>query len=484
MTPFAPRTLIRSGTLVSAIVLALSSLGSVAADAPATTGATTTTSATGPTVVLAGNKYSCPEGAISTTSGKVEIKLSTCTQTQTVPPANPPSPVIRFELNDKKFNCPTTAIATAAGSVSVTLAACTAAVSTTTTPPTGTTTTPPATTALKTVEVDGKKYLCPETAFGADGKPDVSKCRLVESTTGTTPTTPPTGTTTTPPTTTALKTVEVDGKKYLCPETAFGADGKPDLSKCRLAESTTTGTTPPTSPTNTITTLINSRVVETKEGKFLCPKDAFAADKTLDISKCKALTPDETKDDTKKPTAVCLPAASGVSSFLSAAGELLAGNSGNTSSKPPVCVEPTKIQETNPLGKIAGKCPGGGERTVDGGYDAKTGALDVTITIKDCKDRAGAIHNGTAVMQGSVTLQADGSYALKDTKTIQTTVLFPRGNEVKRSCTITRDGQYDTKKNVFTGKSTRDNCTLEGEYRFNDQFIDNLIDSATTAEDL
>lgn len=424
MTPFAPRTLIRSGTLVSAIVLALSSLGSVAADAPATTGATTTTSATGPTVVLAGNKYSCPEGAISTTSGKVEIKLSTCTQTQTLPSANPPSPVIRFELNDKKFNCPATAIATAAGSVSVALASCTAAVSTTTTPPTGTTTTPPTTTALKTVEVEGKKYLCPETAFGADGKPDLSKCRLAETTTGTTP------------------------------------------------------------PTNTVTTLITSRVVETKEGKFLCPKDAFAADKTLDISKCKALTPDETKDDTKKPTAVCLPAAAAASSFLSAAGELLAGNSGNTSSKPPVCVEPTKIQETNPLGKIAGKCPGGGERTVEGGYDAKTGALDVTITIKECKDRAGAVHNGTAVMQGSVILQADGSYTLKDTKTIQTTVLFPKGNEVKRSCTITREGQYDTKKNVFTGKSTRDNCTLEGEYRFNDQFIDNLIDSATTAEDL
>lgn len=378
-------------------------------------------------VTFENKNYYCPLTAFDAT-GKVILPV--CTAIVDTPRS--------IEVDGKKYLCPSTAF-DASGKADV--SKCTAVVTTTTG-------------ANKTIEVDGKKYDCPTTAFDAAGKVDVSKCKPV------TTTTTDTG---------ANKFIELNGKKYECPLSAFdAATGKADLSKCKLLASTTTAP--------------SARVVETKDGKFLCPSEAFSSTGAVDTSKCKQLS--KTESDDKSSSVVCLPpTTSGAVTLTDSGTGTRATSSSSTSSGK--CVQPSKVQETNPLGKAAVKCVGGGSRDVTAGYDDKTGILDVTINIKDCVDRNGAKHTGTATMQGTLLPKTgtDDVYIIKETKTILTTVVAPTGSTFNRACTVTRDGEYDSKKNLFTGKSTRDNCTLDGEYRFKDSFVDNLVENSTITED-
>jgi len=108
---------------------------------------------------------------------------------------------------------------------------------------------------------------------------------------------------------------------------------------------------------------------------------------------------------------------------------------------------PGETYSQKPLPPTNGSCPGGGTRTVVGGFDTKTGEIDVTVTMKDCVDEQGNKHNGVATMQGTLALTTEkaavnpaSTYDMNETKTVSSTVLFKAGGQVSRSCMVTRVG--------------------------------------------
>jgi hypothetical protein len=153
------------------------------------------------------------------------------------------------------------------------------------------------------------------------------------------------------------------------------------------------------------------------------------------------------------------------------------------------CSMPGDTYTKNPLPKIDGACPGGGTRTVTGGYDSKTGAIDITIKLAACVDAQGNTHDGSAVMQGTLTLTTSTTvanpsttYDMNETKTIDTTVKFKDGGTMERQCTINRTGTYDDRTGNFIGKVSRNNCNWTGSFKFHPGLVDNLTDNAAAVE--
>ncbi len=86
-------------------------------------------------------------------------------------------------------------------------------------------------------------------------------------------------------------------------------------------------------------------------------------------------------------------------------------------------------------------------------------------------------------MQGTLKLTSGSLYALNETKTVLDNVTYENGGTLVRSCKLSRAGEYNYETKLFKGKSTRDDCSLEGEYRFRGGIVDNLIENASDAEE-
>jgi len=202
--------------------------------------------------------------------------------------------------------------------------------------------------------------------------------------------------------------------------------------------------------------------VATPSGNETCPVSAFSMssegkNKLLDATKCTAST------STATPRVVCTNDAAVSTTLLT-------------------CAAPTAVVVTNPFQQISGSCPGGGSRTVTGGYDTKTGVLDTTITLTACKDWGGVTHDGTVVLQGNDVLGTGTSYTINDTKTISAKLTFPSGNAATRQCTIARAGTFDSSKGAFNGTITRSNCSLAGSLRMGG-LLDFLVDDGIGSEE-
>lgn len=206
----------------------------------------------------------------------------------------------------------------------------------------------------------------------------------------------------------------------------------------------------------------HSITVATPSGNEICPISAFSMSsdgksKLLDLAKCVVST------STATPRVVCASDAAVSTTLLT-------------------CAAPTAIVVNNPIRQIDGKCPGGGTRTVTGGYDTTTGALDTTITLTACKDRDGITHDGTVVLQGSDVPGTGSSFTIKDTKTISAKLTFPNGDKATRQCSIARAGTYDSSHKIFNGTITRSNCSLEGGLKMGG-LLDFLVDEGLNAEE-
>lgn len=252
---------------------------------------------------------------------------------------------------------------------------------------------------------------------------------------------------------------------------------------------TTTGGSPPTG-SDDVDTESTKVTVSTDHGLLTCPVTAFSADKALDPSACS-----RANTSAEDARVVCLPPASGapLGGLVTAGGTIpsmgTTATPSSTGATTLVCSMPGETYSKNPLPKTNGACPGGGTRTVVGGYDAKVGTVDVVVTLTNCIDHQGNTHNGTASMQGTLTLTTSTTVAnpsttfdMNETKAINTTVTFKSGGKVARNCTVKREGSYDDRTGTFSGTVTRNNCTLTGDYKFRPGLVDNLIENANEVE--
>lgn len=277
-----------------------------------------------------------------------------------------------------------------------------------------------------------------------------------------------TTTTTTTTSTAQTRVITTPSGKYTCPISAL-TDGRPNLSLCTPVTTTSTGTTGTGTSTTGSTTGTGSS----------------DTDSTTEASHT---------EDRDEPSVVCIPTNTAGSTSTTSTTGTGTGTTGSTTgststtttsqTQPQRCAVPTVLHDTGNLGRIGGQCVKGGTRTVTGGYDPVTGKIDITITLKDCIDAKEGKHNGTAAMQGTIILKTGSTsvYTVKDTKTVMDTVTFSDGTKLIRSCTLTRDGEYDSHGNTFNGKSTRNDCVLDGQYKFKDGLVDNLISNSSEVE--
>jgi hypothetical protein len=282
----------------------------------------------------------------------------------------------------------------------------------------------------------------------------------------------------------------------------------PTLSTSSTGTTTSTGTTGTTTATTSSGTnddgdTAEVTVVGTPQGPKSCPVTAFNSSNQLDLTQCT----DASKG--KKIHAVCQPLSTSTTASTTASttssgttGTTTTGTtttsttsttastttgttSGTTTSSPLLsCTMPGETQSKNPLPKFGTACPGGGSNQVTGGYDASTGKIDITITFTACIDERGVSHDGTAIMQGTLSADSSGAnlYQLDETKTINSSLTFPTGGTMTRTCTVTRKGSYDNASGAFNGTVSRNNCTMTGAYRFKKGLVDNLIENAAEAE--
>lgn len=142
---------------------------------------------------------------------------------------------------------------------------------------------------------------------------------------------------------------------------------------------------------------------------------------------------------------------------------------------------------------------GSGTRTVTGGYDADSGVMDVTIKLDACQTEGG-LHTGTTTLKGTMKLDANSKtkYAMNLTETVDTKVVYQYRNGFKpprpgddatetdgtmtRKCTIVRVGSYDVRSDVFEGKITRSDCSLDGSVRERLGLVEGLLRRSTTPE--
>lgn len=130
-------------------------------------------------------------------------------------------------------------------------------------------------------------------------------------------------------------------------------------------------------------------------------------------------------------------------------------------------------------------CSGGGTKVVKGSFDSTSGALDVTITMTACIGGGGATHDGTATVKGTLKLDsATKKYSVDLAENIDTNIKFKDGGTVKRTCALTKVGSYDTATDMFTGKVTRSNCSLDGSFTDRQGILENLLRKSTSSEEL
>ena len=144
----------------------------------------------------------------------------------------------------------------------------------------------------------------------------------------------------------------------------------------------------------------------------------------------------------------------------------------------------TQSNEKSKLKEFNTACKGGGTHVVTGGYDATSGKVDITITFTACIDERGVTHDGSAIMQGTLTPTAGSTslFDLDETKTINSSLTFSGGGAMTRACTVTRKGSYNNSTGAFKGTINRTNCSMTGDYLFKKGLIDNLIENASEAE--
>jgi len=243
---------------------------------------------------------------------------------------------------------------------------------------------------------------------------------------------------------------------------------------------TTSASASGSSTTESVDTEKARVTVSTQDGVLSCPVSAIGSDKSLNPALCVPAT--NTSEHAK---IVCVPPVSttplGVPTTTATATAAAAANL--------ICAMPGETYSQKPLPPTNGTCPGGGTRTVVGGFDTKSGEVDVTVTMKDCVDEHGNTHNGTATMQGTLALTTakavanpTSTYDMNETKTVSSTVLFKAGGQVSRNCTVTRVGTYDDKTGTFNGTVSRNNCTLKGDYKFHPGLVDNLVENVNQVE--
>lgn len=273
---------------------------------------------------------------------------------------------------------------------------------------------------------------------------------------------------------------------------------------------TTTATTTGSSETNEDGDTADVTVVGTPQGPKSCPVTAFGSNNTLDLTQCTdaakgkkvhavcrpltttGTTTGSTTGTTTGTTTTTTGSTTGTTGSTTSTGTTTTASTGTTTSSAAnigstsqmTCVMPGETQSKNPLPKFGTACPGGGSNQVTGGYDATTGKIDITITATACIDERGVTHDGTAIMQGTLSADSSGAnlYQLDETKTINSTLTFPTGGTMTRACTVTRQGSYNNASGDFNGTVSRNNCTMTGAYRFKKGLVDNLIENATEAE--
>lgn len=110
---------------------------------------------------------------------------------------------------------------------------------------------------------------------------------------------------------------------------------------------------------------------------------------------------------------------------------------------------------------LTSNCPQGGTSATDGTYDLISGELNLTTTLTACTLKNGEVHDGTRVTTGTL-LQKDNLFTVKvDTTESFTATSTVNSTSVKHNCTISQDGEFDTKTNQFNGSNTR-NCSNDG----------------------
>lgn len=138
-----------------------------------------------------------------------------------------------------------------------------------------------------------------------------------------------------------------------------------------------------------------------------------------------------------------------------------------------------------PAGTIAFShpCARGGSRTVNGTFDTASGALDVTLTLDQCASRNVKV-SGTDHLAGTLRTGSDGLWTVNLVETVDTTFAgAARDATGARRCTITQDGSYDPRRNVFTGTITRTDCTSSGTFHEELGLAEWLMKRATRHED-
>lgn len=125
---------------------------------------------------------------------------------------------------------------------------------------------------------------------------------------------------------------------------------------------------------------------------------------------------------------------------------------------------------------ITAQCRGGGTRTVTGTWDAASGALDVSIEVKNCKQNRDEIHNGITTMTGTLLPAATGSsYDIDLTTHVETAVTgSEHGVDFTQVCDITKKGSFDERQHLFTG-STKTTCDKNGSFQGKDGLLEYLL---------
>ena len=142
------------------------------------------------------------------------------------------------------------------------------------------------------------------------------------------------------------------------------------------------------------------------------------------------------------------------------------------------------VTQTGPDLNFTVQCRGGGTRTVKGTWDTTTGKLDVTITVKNCKETANEVHNGTTTMTGTLKPATTGhSYSIDLTTHGDNTVTSSKGVKYSLVCDITKKGDYDDSTHLFTG-TLKNSCTKDGSFLGSDNLVDYLLKpTANSGED-
>jgi hypothetical protein len=165
------------------------------------------------------------------------------------------------------------------------------------------------------------------------------------------------------------------------------------------------------------------------------------------------------------------------------------GTQADEHTPPTLPTTPVTVSLDNPCKGASGGSPTTDNQTIAGNWDPSTGQLSLTITLTACVGPDGATQNGTDAITGTLVAGTNpGDYTINTTEQINTTLTYPKsGGTLTRTCTITRQGNYTGATDTFDGTTTRNNCSLQGNYREEDtrheiRLLDNLFKRSTEAE--